>query len=82
LKNGGTLLIPLELDRAETTLWLFRSTLGGTATPGTDYTCEPSGSVTFRAGQTWTNLLVTLTDDTLPERGETILLTLNPESGA
>ncbi|MFA7053959.1 MAG: chitobiase/beta-hexosaminidase C-terminal domain-containing protein, partial [Kiritimatiellia bacterium] len=81
-ESAGTLLIPIELDRVETTPVVVPFTLGGTATPGTDYTCEPSGSVTFAPGQTWTNLLVTLTDDTLPERGETILLTLNPESGA
>ena len=80
-ESAGTLLIPIELDRSENAPVVVPFTLGGTATLGTDYTCEPSGSVTFAPGQTATNLTVTVIDDTLPERTETILITLTPEDG-
>jgi len=51
-------------------------TVGGTATPGTDYTAL-SGSVTIPAGAASAAVTVIPRDDTAPESGETVVVTLS-----
>jgi hypothetical protein len=55
--------------------------VGGTATPGTDYTTLPGG-VTFNAGETTKSINVTVTDDALDEPDKTVVLTLTGATGA
>ena len=52
-------------------------TVGGTATPGTDYAALP-GSLTLPAGVATADILVTPINDSLMEGNETVLLTLRP----
>jgi hypothetical protein len=54
-------------------------TVGGTATPGSDYQTLP-GSVTISAGQTTGTFTVVPIDDTLAEPDETVVLTLAPNA--
>lgn len=51
-------------------------TITGTATSGTDYTAL-SGSVTFAASATETNIVVTPLQDAIAEASETIILSIN-----
>ena len=50
----------------------------GTATPGSDYAALPP-SVTIPAGAATTTLVVTPLDDSLPEPGETVIVTLSQD---
>ncbi|GAA6618931.1 DUF4394 domain-containing protein [Scytonema sp. NUACC26] len=55
---------------------------GGTATAGTDYTANPI-TVTFADGQTTASATLNITDDSLTESNETVLLALrNPTNGS
>ena len=54
----------------------------GTATSGTDYAAITAGTHTFRAGQTWSDIGVTVTDDALDEDDETVKVTLSDASNA
>ena len=55
-------------------------TFGGTATQGSDYTESGSGSVTFAAGASTTNVVVSAVNDAVAERLETVILTLTPDA--
>jgi hypothetical protein len=55
-------------------------TVGGTATPGADYTAL-SGTVTFAARQTTYNLFLAPIDDTAVEGSETVVVTLTAGAG-
>jgi Calx-beta domain len=55
-------------------------TIGGTATPGADYV-PLSGSVTFAATDTTTNITVTPIDDSISEATETVSITVNDGVG-
>jgi hypothetical protein len=55
-------------------------TLGGTATQGSDYTESGSGSVTFDPGVIATNIVVSVVNDAVAERLETVILTLTPNA--
>src|SRR5205823_1190952 len=55
-------------------------TVGGTATPGTDYTAL-SGTVTFGVGQATVDVPVTPIDDTAVEGTETVVVTVTPAAG-
>jgi Calx-beta domain len=54
--------------------------MSGTATSGADYTTL-SGSVTFAATETTTNITVTPIDDSISELPETVILTVNDGVG-
>jgi len=60
-------------------------TIGGTASNGTDYTNALggalSGSITFAAGQTETNLDIVPVDDSISEAAETIVITATSGAG-
>ena len=55
-------------------------TFGGTATQGSDYTESGSGSVTFAAGASTANVVITAVNDAVAERLETVILTLTPNA--
>jgi hypothetical protein len=55
-------------------------TVGGTATPGSDY-ASLGTSVTIPAGSTSKNVLVTPVNDTLVEGSETVILTVAEDPG-
>jgi hypothetical protein len=57
-------------------------TVTGTATPGTDYTISPACPVTIPAGPSPATATVTVTpvDDTVQDPGETVILTLLPDT--
>jgi len=54
---------------------------GGTATSGVDYILA-SGTATITAGQTTTNISLTVINDTLKESNETVIVTLSTPSNA
>jgi len=54
-------------------------TVGGTATPGSDYAALP-GSVTIAAGQASATITLSPLDDALAEASETVIVTLSPSS--
>jgi hypothetical protein len=53
--------------------------VGGTATPGSDYTTLP-GSVTIPAGLSTADIIVTPINDSLAEVNETVVVKLTPKS--
>ena len=55
-------------------------TFSGTATPGSDYTESGSGSVTFAAGASTANVVITAVNDAVAERLETVILTVTPDA--
>ena len=54
--------------------------LGGTATSGSDYT-GPTGTATFAAGSSTATIAYTVTDDTIGEGAETVVVTLTAAAG-
>jgi hypothetical protein len=61
----------------------FATTVGGTATAGADYTAVAPTTITFAAGVTSRTVTVPITNDTLDEPNETVVLELtNPGGGA
>ena len=54
-------------------------TIGGTATNQTDYQ-KLQGRATIRAGASSAKILIRPIDDTIPELGETVILTLSPNA--
>ncbi len=57
-------------------------TLGGTATPGDDYTDPADKSVTIAAGQKTGSIIIKVKGDTLNEDNETIIVTLGEPTNA
>jgi len=55
-------------------------TLGGTATQGSDYTESGSSSVTFAAGASTANVVISPVNDAIAERLETVILTVTPDA--
>ncbi|MBX9579736.1 MAG: DUF4394 domain-containing protein [Gemmataceae bacterium] len=55
-------------------------TVGGTATPGDDFTAPPT-TVTFADGETTRTVTIPILDDTIDEVDETIILTLSDPTG-
>ena len=80
-EDAGTVVIPVWLDRADTNTVTVSYLIGGTAVNGVDYTVDPASSVSFAPGETQTNLVVTVIDDTTPEPDETVVISLMPGTG-
>ena len=55
-------------------------TFSGTATQGSDYTESGSGAVTFNPGVLATNVVVSVVNDAVAERLETVILTVTPDA--
>ena len=79
-EGSGTHNVGVTLDKAPASAVTLSYTVGGTATPGTDYTAL-SGTVTVPAGATTATIPVTVIDDTAPESNETVVLTLAASGG-
>ena len=79
-EGSGTRNVGVTLDKAPAADTTFTYTVGGTATPGTDYTAL-SGTVTVLAGATTATVPVTIIDDSVHEGDETVVLTLAPPAG-
>ncbi|MBN2971553.1 hypothetical protein JW805_05925 [Roseomonas aeriglobus] len=79
--EGGTITYTFTLSQASTSpVTINVATVGGTATPGSDFT-PVSTAVTFAAGQTTQFLTVATTDDTQIESAETVSLQISLPSG-
>ena len=74
-EDGGGLVLNVQLSSVYTQDVVVPFTLGGTATAGADYTAATS-PVTIPAGQTSAGISIVVTDDTLDETDETIVVTL------
>ncbi|NQV37513.1 MAG: T9SS type A sorting domain-containing protein [Candidatus Marinimicrobia bacterium] len=83
-ENAGSVSLTVSLSAASGRDVSFDyAVTGGTATgSGTDYTFT-AGSKTITAGQTTTTIPITITDDTIDENSETVIITLsNATNGA
>jgi len=83
LESALLVNIPVSISEASgTDITVNYAVTGGTATgSGTDYTLA-SGIATITAGETTTNISVTVVDDAIYESNETIEVTLSSPSGA
>ena len=80
-EGAGTHNVEVTLSAAPTADTTFTYTVGGTATPGTDYTAL-SGTVTVLAGETTATIPVAVIDDAEGGEGdETVVLTLAGSGG-
>ena len=68
--------VAVDLSPAPTAAITVNYTISGTATAGSDYTTL-SGSVSVNSGATTVNIPVTITDDSVDDDDETIILTLS-----
>jgi hypothetical protein len=76
--GSGTDTAKFRIYRAGgTSAFTVNYTIGGTATPGTDYTAL-SGSIAFASGDTTKDITVTPLADAVTEDTETVTLTLLP----
>ncbi len=79
---GGSQLITARLSNAfNSTVTVKYATSNGTAKSGLDYTAT-AGTLTFAPGETSKTFSIPITNDTLVEPSETILLTLSTPVGA
>ena len=81
VEGSGTRNVEVTLSPAPTTALTLAYTVGGTATPGADFTIADSGTVTVLAGATTATIPVTVIDDTAPESDESVVLTLAASGG-
>jgi len=79
-EDVGTRNVVVNLTPAPEAGITLNYSVGGTATPGTDFT-KLSGSVAVSARARSVNIPVTITDDSSHENSETIVLTLTTGSG-
>jgi hypothetical protein len=82
IEDAGSIQLTVALSTASTLGITVPYTLGGTATPGTDYTVNPAGSIFIPAGQTQTVMTVSLAADGLEEEDETFEITLGTPTNA
>ncbi|NCF65124.1 MAG: hypothetical protein GWP61_04065 [Chloroflexi bacterium] len=83
-ENVGLATITVTLSRSYSqNVTVSLATTGGTATAGIDYTAIPPTTLTFNPYQISQQINVSITNDTLKEVDETVLLTLsNPSANA
>ena len=75
-ENAGTHNVAVSLSPAPAAATTVNYTISGTATAGSDYS-RLSGSVSVASGATTVNIPVTITDDSVDDDDETIILTLS-----
>lgn len=80
-EGAGTINLQLALAQVLTAETRISYTIGGTALPGVDFGV-PAGPALIPAGQSVTNIPVTLIDDQTFEGDETIVITLSSATGA
>ncbi|MCY4243615.1 MAG: hypothetical protein OXD36_17990 [Rhodobacter sp.] len=78
-EDGKSATVTVTLSRAPTEDITLNYTIGGTAT-GADF-AAPAGSVTIPKGETTATITVPITDDTVREAAETLVLTLTAGNG-
>ena len=76
VEGEGAARVTLDLSPAPDRETVLAYTVGGTATPGADFTIADSGTVTVPAGAATATVEVTVIDDTHEDSGETVVLTL------
>jgi WD40 repeat protein len=77
----GTARVRLHLSEPSAQPVTVNYSVGGTATPGVDFGALP-GNVTFGAYATQTSITVTITNDTLDEPDEMVIVTLTGATNA
>ena len=75
-ENAGTVNVAVGLSPAPAAAITVNYTVSGTATASSDYSTL-SGSVSVNSGATTVNIPVTITDDSVDDDDETIILTLS-----
>ncbi len=78
---GGTATATITLSAASAHDVSVPFTVGGTATGSTDYTVT-SSPVTITAGNTSTDVTISVTNDLVDESNETVILTIGTPTGA
>ena len=79
-EGSGTHDVEVRLDKAPLADIMLAYTVSGTATSGSDYTAL-SGTVAVPRGATTATIPVTILDDGVQDRGETVVLTLAAGKG-
>ena len=80
--EDSTLVFTVTLDKAaDQAITVDYATADGTATAGKDYTAM-NGTLTFNSGETTKTVHVSIINDTIVDKDETIRLTLSNASGA
>ncbi len=80
-EDAGTRNVVLNLTPASTTNFTLNYRLGGTAILGTDYSISGAGTFSVPANTSSVSIPVAITDDSVNESSETIILTLTPGAG-
>ena len=80
-ESGGTRNVAVAISPAPTANITVNYTVGGTATEDTDFSISGSGTVTVAANATSVNIPVVITDDSVAENSETVILTLSSGTG-
>ncbi len=83
--EGGSpanLVFTVSLSASSTSQLTVDYALSGTASSGTDYTAPTGTTLTFAANTTSQTITVPVTDDTLDEVSETVVVTLSNPSAA
>ena len=80
-EDVGTRNVVLNLTPASTSNFTLNYRLGGTAILGTDYSISGAGTISVPANSSSVSIPVAITDDSVNESSETIILTLTPGAG-
>ena len=80
-EGAGTHDVEVTLNPAPTSDITLAYTVGGTATPGSDFTIANSGTLSVPKGAATATIPVTIIDDSAQEGDETVVLTLNGSAG-
>ena len=88
VREGKLATVEVRLDKPPPSYRTIAYTVGGTATPGADFTLhgdeahiDGSGTITVGKGGTRITIFVTTVDDSLQEGNETVVLTLAAGEG-
>ncbi|MFH1253067.1 MAG: Calx-beta domain-containing protein [Candidatus Uhrbacteria bacterium] len=82
VESAGTMTITAELSAVSSLGVVVPYTLTGTATgSGTDYSITTT-PITITAGQTTADITITITNDTLDENNETVIVTMGSPTNA
>lgn len=80
-EGAGSVPITIKLEYASNKTVVIPFTVSGTATSGVDFTLS-SSSLTIPAGQTSGTVQINVVDDFIIESNETVILTMDPPTGA
>ena len=80
-ESGGTQNVAVSISPAPTVEITVSYAVSGSATAGSDFSITGSGTVTVAANIGSVNIPVVVTDDSVDENGETVILTLNTGTG-